>query len=49
MCALFGGIFIVRYRIELILFVPVIAGLFAYYLKLGLKENSPAQNPESLY
>jgi 4-hydroxybenzoate polyprenyltransferase len=49
MCALFGGIFIVRYRVELILFVPVIAGLFAYYLKLGLKENSPTQNPESLY
>ncbi len=49
MCALFGGIFIVRYRVELILFVPVIAGLFAYYLKLGLKENSPTQNPESLH
>lgn len=39
MCALFGGIFIVRYRIELILFEPVISGFFAYYLKLGLKEN----------
>ncbi len=49
MCALFGGIFIVRYRVELILFVPVIAGLFAYYLKLGLQKNSPTQNPELLH
>src|SRR5262249_28556460 len=38
-CALFAGIFIVRYHVELILFVPVAAGLFAYYLKIGLKPN----------
>jgi hypothetical protein len=31
-CALFGGIFIVRYRLELILFVPLLAGFLAYYL-----------------
>jgi 4-hydroxybenzoate polyprenyltransferase len=48
-CALFGGIFIVRYHIELILFVPVAAGFFAYYLKLGLQADSPVQNPEKLY
>jgi 4-hydroxybenzoate polyprenyltransferase len=48
-CALFAGVFIVRYRLELVLFVPVAAGFFAYYLKLGLQENSPVQYPERLY
>jgi len=48
-CALFAGIFIVRYHVELILFVPVAAGLFAYYLNIGLQPNSPVQNPEQLY
>jgi len=49
MCALFAGVFIVRYHVELILFVPVAAGFFAYYLHLGLQDNSPVQNPEKLY
>jgi 4-hydroxybenzoate polyprenyltransferase len=48
-CALFAGIFVVRYHLELILFVPLAAGLFAYYLHLGLKPDSPTQNPEKLY
>jgi 4-hydroxybenzoate polyprenyltransferase len=48
-CALFAGIFIVRYHIELILFTPFAAGLFAYYMKLGLQPDSPTQNPEKLY
>lgn len=48
-CALFGGIFIVRYHLELILFTPLAAGLFAQYLRLGLMADSPAQNPERLY
>jgi len=48
-CALFAGIFIVRYHIELILFAPLAAGLFAYYMKIGLQPNSPVQNPEKLY
>jgi len=48
-CALFGGIFIVRYHPELILFAPLAAGLFAYYMKLGLQPDSPVQNPEKLY
>jgi decaprenyl-phosphate phosphoribosyltransferase len=48
-CALFAGIFIVRYHLELILFVPFSAGLFAYYLSIGLQPDSPAQRPESLY
>lgn len=48
-CALFGGIFIVRYHLELILFTPLAAGLFAQYLRLGLMADSPTQNPERLY
>jgi 4-hydroxybenzoate polyprenyltransferase len=48
-CALFLGIFIVRYHLELILFVPAASGLFAVYLRLGMKPDSPAQRPERLY
>jgi decaprenyl-phosphate phosphoribosyltransferase len=48
-CALFGGIFIVRYHLELILFTPFAAGMFAYYLHLGMLPDSPVQNPEKLY
>lgn len=46
---LFGGIFIVRYHIELILFVPLAAGMVTHYLQIGLQPNSPAQRPERLY
>lgn len=48
-CALFAGIFIVRYHLELILFTPLGAGVFAYYLHIGMLPNSPVQNPEKLY
>ena len=48
-CALFAGVFIVRYHLELILFAPVAAGVFAYYLSIGLQPDSPVQNPEKLY
>jgi len=47
--SLFFGIFIVRYRMELILAVPLIAGFIAMYMRMGFLENSPAQNPEHLY
>jgi hypothetical protein len=48
-CALFAGIFIVRYHLELILFTPAAAGMFAYYLHIGMLPNSPVQHPEKLY
>jgi len=48
-CALFAGVFIVRYHLELILFAPVAAGVFAYYLSIGMQRDSPVQNPEKLY
>lgn len=48
-CAFFGGVFIMRSKIELVVSVPFLAAMFAFYLRLGLKENSPVQNPERLY
>ena len=45
---LFGGIFMIRYRVELILAVPFVAGLIAMYMYLGLLPDSPAQHPEAL-
>lgn len=45
----FLGIFIVRYRVELILSIPFIALVIAYYLRMTLLPHSPVQAPESLY
>ena len=46
---LFGGIFLIRYRIELIMGVPFLAGFMAMYMRLGFQPNSPVQYPEKLY
>lgn len=46
---LFVGIFLIRYRIELILFMPVFIGLFCYYFFISFKEDSAAQKPEKLF
>ena len=46
---LFFGIFLIRYRIELILSVPFIAGFIAWYIHLGFLTDSPAQYPEKLF
>ncbi|GAB4137009.1 UbiA prenyltransferase family protein [Thermopirellula anaerolimosa] len=43
------GVFIVRYHVELILAVPLVAGVFAAYLRLTLAPGSAAQQPERLY
>ena len=47
--AMFSGVFIARYRIELVLATPVVCLCMAYYLHLGFKKNSPVQTPENLY
>lgn len=47
--SMFLGIFIVRYHIELIMAVPLVAGFTSYYLRVGLKQDSAAQSPERLY
>lgn len=46
---LFFGAFIMRYRLELILSFPLVALVMAMYLRVALKPNSAAQNPERLY
>jgi hypothetical protein len=33
----------------LILFAPFMGGVFAYYLHIGMRPDSPVQNPEKLY
>lgn len=47
--ALFLGMFIIKYHLELILAVPLIAGFFSYYMRVALKTDSAVQNPERLY
>ena len=47
--AMFLGIFIIRYHLELILSVPLIAGFFSMYLHVALKPASAAQAPERLF
>jgi decaprenyl-phosphate phosphoribosyltransferase len=46
---LFFGAFCMRYRLELILAFPLVALVMAMYLRVSLKPNSVAQNPEHLY
>lgn len=45
----FLGIFLIKYRVELILFVPFFMGLFCYYFWISFKEDSAAQKPEKLF
>jgi hypothetical protein len=49
MSSLFFGVFLLRYHLELVLITPLVTGLFAYYLALGLRENSLTMHPEKLY
>jgi hypothetical protein len=47
--ALFLGVFIIRYHLELILVVPLISGFISHYLYVAFKDASAAMNPERLY
>jgi len=47
--AMFLGVFIIRYHLETVLSLPLLAGFFAYYLHVALKPQSAAQSPERLY
>lgn len=50
LCATFFiGIFLVKYRIEYLIAMPVLFGLFAYYIALAYNEDSAVQKPEKLY
>jgi 4-hydroxybenzoate polyprenyltransferase len=46
---LFFGIFLTRYKMELILSIPLIAGFIAWYIHLGFLPDSPTQSPERLF
>lgn len=45
----FLGVFLVKYRIELLLAIPFLCGLFCLYFYIGLKKDSAAQKPEKLF
>lgn len=45
----FLGIFLIKYRIELLLFIPFLMGLFCYYFWIAFKDDSAAQKPEKLF
>lgn len=50
MCAtVFTSIFIIEYRIEYVLALPMMIGLFILYFYLSFKEDSVVQKPEKLY
>lgn len=46
---LFIGIFLIKYRIELVVFMPFLIGLFCYYTYIAFNDDSAAQSPEKLY
>jgi 4-hydroxybenzoate polyprenyltransferase len=47
--AFFLGVFVIRYHLELILIIPLLAGGVCYYVHIAFKEKSAVQNPEQLY
>ena len=50
MCSSFlMGIFLIKYKVEFMLFMPFVFGLFCYYFHIAFKPDSAAQKPEKLY
>lgn len=49
MSAVFLGVFLVKYKIEFLLSLPLFAVLFVWYLHLGMQDLSGSQSPEKLY
>jgi 4-hydroxybenzoate polyprenyltransferase len=45
----FCGIFLIKYKSELVFAIPFLCGLFCIYLNLCYTEDSSAQKPEKLY
>ena len=45
----FLGIFLIKHRIEFLFSFPLFALLFAWYLQIGFRKDSPVQYPEKLY
>ena len=49
MSVFFLAVFVIKYRVEYLLALPLFAALFAAYLRVGLKQGSSAQTPEKLF
>jgi len=50
MCSTFFiGIFMIKYRIEYLLAMPFVFGMFCFYLYIAFKPDSAVQKPEKLY
>ncbi|MGF1561189.1 MAG: UbiA family prenyltransferase [Geminicoccaceae bacterium] len=49
LAAFFIAVFLIKYRVEYILTLPLFAILFTIYLQMGLKDASNAQTPEKLF
>ena len=45
----FLAIFLVKYRVEYLLLMPVVVALFGYYIALATRPSSAVQNPEKLF
>ncbi len=45
----FLAVFLIKYRIEYLLTVPVVIALFAYYMIMAMTPGSSAQKPEKLF
>lgn len=45
----FLSVFLIKYKIELILSFPLFSILFVWYLNIGFRHDSPVQKPEKLY
>ena len=49
LASFFLAVFLLKYRIEYIVTLPLISALFAHYLSLSMRAGSSAQRPEQLY
>lgn len=50
LCAtFFMGVFLIKYRIEYLVAIPILFVLFTYYIMLAYNEDSAVQKPEKLY
>lgn len=46
---MFSGVFIARYRVELVLAMPFVAFATAGYFRMGFKPDSPTASPEKIW
>jgi hypothetical protein len=47
--AFFLAVFLLKYRIEYIVLMPLVVALFRHYLALSMQPGSAAQKPEKLF